>query len=125
MITGVMAVLLGEALLFGAWPLAIWAGLFFLANAIYPPLQEAETDQAFWEELSGLYQACTALGPPLETLASRVEPAMRNSPRRVSQHDNAEFDKDEKRSAPNTPHPLAVSHIWHGYSSDHNRSYVR
>ncbi|GMG83756.1 isoprenylcysteine carboxylmethyltransferase family protein [Paralimibaculum aggregatum] len=40
MITGVICVLAGEACLFGAWPLAAWAGAFLAANAVYLPLKE-------------------------------------------------------------------------------------
>jgi protein-S-isoprenylcysteine O-methyltransferase Ste14 len=37
MITGVGAVLLGEGIVMGSWPLLLWFGLFALANAIYIP----------------------------------------------------------------------------------------
>jgi protein-S-isoprenylcysteine O-methyltransferase Ste14 len=40
MITGVLAILLGEAALFGSWPLLVWAFGFFALNAIYMPLVE-------------------------------------------------------------------------------------
>ncbi len=40
MITGVVAILLGEAALFTAVPLLVWAGLVLLINAIYIPLLE-------------------------------------------------------------------------------------
>jgi protein-S-isoprenylcysteine O-methyltransferase Ste14 len=40
MISGVLAVLLGETLLFQSLPLLAWAGLFALVNAIYMPLIE-------------------------------------------------------------------------------------
>lgn len=40
MITGVAAILLGEAVLFGAPLLLAWTGLFALANALYIPLAE-------------------------------------------------------------------------------------
>jgi protein-S-isoprenylcysteine O-methyltransferase Ste14 len=40
MISGVVAILLGEALIFGSWPLFLWACLFFAINAIYIPLSE-------------------------------------------------------------------------------------
>ena len=35
MISGVLAVLLGEAALFGSWPVLIWAGTVFLINDTY------------------------------------------------------------------------------------------
>lgn len=40
MITGVILVLLGEALLSRSWMLAAWTGLFFVANSFYLPLKE-------------------------------------------------------------------------------------
>ncbi len=35
MISGVLAVLVGQAALFGSWPVLIWAGLVFLINDTY------------------------------------------------------------------------------------------
>jgi len=40
MITGVLFMLLAEAMLFQSWPLATWMGIFFMGNAIYFPLVE-------------------------------------------------------------------------------------
>jgi protein-S-isoprenylcysteine O-methyltransferase Ste14 len=40
MISGVLAVLLGEAALFGSLPLLVWFGAVFALNAIYFPLVE-------------------------------------------------------------------------------------
>ncbi len=40
MITGVLFMLLAEAMLFKSWPLALWMGVFFTGNAIYFPLFE-------------------------------------------------------------------------------------
>jgi protein-S-isoprenylcysteine O-methyltransferase Ste14 len=40
MISGVLTVLLAEALLSGAWPIAGWLLVFFAANALYFPLVE-------------------------------------------------------------------------------------
>ncbi len=40
MITGVLFMLLAEAMLFQSWPLALWMGIFFVGNAIYFPLVE-------------------------------------------------------------------------------------
>jgi protein-S-isoprenylcysteine O-methyltransferase Ste14 len=40
MISGVLLVLIGEALLLLSWPHATWALLFFVINAIYIPLLE-------------------------------------------------------------------------------------
>ena len=40
MITGVLLVLLAEALFVRSWPLAGWTACFFLANSVYLPLIE-------------------------------------------------------------------------------------
>jgi protein-S-isoprenylcysteine O-methyltransferase Ste14 len=40
MISGVIAVLLGESLIAGARPLALWCALFMCINAVYIPLLE-------------------------------------------------------------------------------------
>ncbi|MFQ5731879.1 MAG: methyltransferase family protein [Planctomycetaceae bacterium] len=40
MIVGVILMLTAESLFFQSWPLATWAGLFFLGNAVYFPLVE-------------------------------------------------------------------------------------
>jgi protein-S-isoprenylcysteine O-methyltransferase Ste14 len=40
MMSGVYAVLLGEVILFGSWPLILWLVPFVLVNAIYIPLWE-------------------------------------------------------------------------------------
>jgi protein-S-isoprenylcysteine O-methyltransferase Ste14 len=40
MISGVLAILLGEALVLGSAALLVWAGAFLLANALYLPLVE-------------------------------------------------------------------------------------
>lgn len=40
MITGVLLMLLAEAMLFRSWPIGLWMGIFFVANAIYFPLVE-------------------------------------------------------------------------------------
>jgi protein-S-isoprenylcysteine O-methyltransferase Ste14 len=40
MISGVLAILLGEAALFGSGALLVWFGAVFLANAVYFPLVE-------------------------------------------------------------------------------------
>jgi protein-S-isoprenylcysteine O-methyltransferase Ste14 len=40
MISGVIAILSGEAILFGSVPLLLWCAFFFLINAIYIPLSE-------------------------------------------------------------------------------------
>lgn len=40
MITGVLFVLLGEAIALGSWPLLVWFAVFFAINATYIPLYE-------------------------------------------------------------------------------------
>ena len=40
MITGVLFVLLAEAMLLRSWPLVLWMAIFFIGNAIYFPLVE-------------------------------------------------------------------------------------
>lgn len=51
MISGVIAVLFGEALLFQSLPLLAWAALFALANLIYIPLwEEPGLEQRFGED---------------------------------------------------------------------------
>jgi protein-S-isoprenylcysteine O-methyltransferase Ste14 len=51
MITGVLFILFGEALLFQSWPIAIWMVLFFMINAIYFPLvEEKDLERRFGEE---------------------------------------------------------------------------
>lgn len=40
MISGVLFVLLAEAMLLQSWPVAVWMLLFFTGNAIYLPLFE-------------------------------------------------------------------------------------
>lgn len=40
MISGVLFVLLGEAILFGSMPVFVWFGVFALINAIYIPFVE-------------------------------------------------------------------------------------
>ena len=40
MITGVLLMLLAEAMLFQSGPIAIWMGIFFIGNAVYFPLVE-------------------------------------------------------------------------------------
>ncbi len=40
MITGVLLILLAEAILLQSWPIAVWMIIFFIGNAIYFPLVE-------------------------------------------------------------------------------------
>lgn len=50
MISGVLFMLLGEALLFQSSPIFVWMVLFFLANAIYlPNFEEKDLEERFGE----------------------------------------------------------------------------
>ena len=40
MITGVLLMLLAEAMLLQSWPIALWMAVFFIGNAVYFPLVE-------------------------------------------------------------------------------------
>ncbi len=56
MITGVLLILLGEALVFQSWPIAAWMVIFFITNGIYFPLvEEKSLERRFGEEYL-LYQ---------------------------------------------------------------------
>jgi protein-S-isoprenylcysteine O-methyltransferase Ste14 len=51
MITGVLCILLGEALLFQSWPIGMWMVLFFIINALYFPLaEEKDLERRFGAE---------------------------------------------------------------------------
>jgi protein-S-isoprenylcysteine O-methyltransferase Ste14 len=51
MISGVLSVLLAEALFFGSLPILAWFGFFLLANSIYIPLaEEPGLEKRFGEE---------------------------------------------------------------------------
>ena len=51
MISGVLLVLLAEALLFQSWPITAWMILFFAGNAIYFPLvEEKGLEKRFGDE---------------------------------------------------------------------------
>jgi len=51
MISGVLAILLGEAALFGSRPVLIWFGIVFALNAVYFPLvEEPDLRQRFGED---------------------------------------------------------------------------
>ena len=51
MISGVLAVLLGEAALFGSWPLFVWFLVFLALNQVYIPLsEEPGMERRFGEE---------------------------------------------------------------------------
>lgn len=57
MITGVLLILLAEALLFRSWPLAAWMGVFFAANAVYFPLVEEKGLQKRFGDAYQTYKA--------------------------------------------------------------------
>ena len=51
MITAVLAVLAGEALLFGSWAIAIWAAVFFIVNwAWFVGVEEPGLEERFGDE---------------------------------------------------------------------------
>jgi protein-S-isoprenylcysteine O-methyltransferase Ste14 len=51
MITSVLFILFGEALLFRSWPITIWMVFFFIINAIYFPLvEEKDLERRFGQE---------------------------------------------------------------------------
>lgn len=51
MITGAILILCAEALIFGSWPVAWWAVIFFLMNCIYFPMfEEKELESRFGKE---------------------------------------------------------------------------
>jgi protein-S-isoprenylcysteine O-methyltransferase Ste14 len=51
MISGVIVMLIGEALLFRSWPLGAWASTFFAINALYIPLfEEPQLERRFGDE---------------------------------------------------------------------------
>jgi protein-S-isoprenylcysteine O-methyltransferase Ste14 len=56
MITGVLLILLGEALVFQSWPIAAWMVIFFIINAIYFPLVEEKNLERRFGEVYLLYQ---------------------------------------------------------------------
>jgi protein-S-isoprenylcysteine O-methyltransferase Ste14 len=57
MITGVATMLLGEALFFGSWVLALWASLFVLVNHVYFVLSEEPGLGARFGESYAVYKA--------------------------------------------------------------------
>jgi protein-S-isoprenylcysteine O-methyltransferase Ste14 len=60
MISGVLAVVLGEAALFGSVPLLVWFGAVFAVNAVYFPLvEEPDLRKRFGED----YEAYCAAVP--------------------------------------------------------------
>lgn len=66
MISGVVFILIAEAILLGGWPLWVWALLFFLSNLIYVPLfEEKELVERFGEEYRNYEQNVPAWIPRL------------------------------------------------------------
>ncbi len=58
MISGVMAVLLGEAVFFGSWALAVWFACFALVNAVWMPLvEEPGLEQRFGDDYRAYREA--------------------------------------------------------------------
>jgi protein-S-isoprenylcysteine O-methyltransferase Ste14 len=77
MLSGVFAILLGEALLFGSVPLLLWFGGVVLANALYMPLiEEPRLKRRFGEE----YEAYCANVPRwIPRLTSSAWPPRRSA----------------------------------------------
>jgi protein-S-isoprenylcysteine O-methyltransferase Ste14 len=51
MITGVVLCLIAESLILRSWPLAVWAVVFFIGNAVYFPLvEEKSLERRFGQE---------------------------------------------------------------------------
>jgi len=57
MIIGAQLLLVCEALALGSWPIAVWAALFFLGNALYFPLIEERRLEARFSEDYLVYKA--------------------------------------------------------------------
>jgi protein-S-isoprenylcysteine O-methyltransferase Ste14 len=58
MISGVMAILLGEVLLFGTLSVLVWFGVFVVVNATYIPLyEERSLDRRFGEDYADYRRA--------------------------------------------------------------------
>ncbi len=57
MISGVLALLLAEAVVFRSWPLAAWMALFLLANAVYFRLSEEKGLERRFGQDYRLYKA--------------------------------------------------------------------
>ena len=57
MITGVLLMLLAEAMLFQSWPLVLWMGIFFVGNAIYFPLSEEKGLEKRFGDAYRVYKA--------------------------------------------------------------------
>ena len=71
MITGVLAVLLGEALVFGSVPVAIWAAVFAVTNHVFfLAYEEPSVERRFGDAVPPLQGQRPALGPPENRLAA-------------------------------------------------------
>jgi protein-S-isoprenylcysteine O-methyltransferase Ste14 len=57
MISGVLLLLLAEAMLSQSWPLALWMGVFFIGNAIYFPLVEEKGLEKRFGDTYRVYKA--------------------------------------------------------------------
>ena len=76
MISGVLCVLLGEALLFGSTAVLAWFAFVFAINAVYFPLvEEPGLQAALRRRLRGLPRRRTALA----AAAASLEPALNDN----------------------------------------------
>lgn len=57
MISGIFMMLLAESLILNAWSIAIWLGVFFLANALFIPRKEEKALEARFGETYLRYKA--------------------------------------------------------------------
>ena len=70
MITGVLAVLLGEALVFGSTAIAIWAAIFAVVNhAFFLAYEEPAVERRFGDEYAPLQAERAALDPAPHAVA--------------------------------------------------------
>jgi len=75
MISSVLFVLAGEALLFQSWPLGAWGGLFLAANAVYFPLSEEKGLERRFGDDYRTYKANVPRWLPRPTPWSPPEPS--------------------------------------------------
>jgi len=68
MITGVLLMLLAEAMLLQSWPIALWMAVFFIGNAVYFPLVEEKGLEKRFAHDYRLYKKRAALDSKDATL---------------------------------------------------------
>ena len=71
MITGVLLIIVAEALFFRSMPIAVWAAVFFVINAIYLPLfEEPGLERRFGDDYRQYKRDVPRLLPRLRSLRS-------------------------------------------------------